>query len=105
MNFYCFMCNYYVALISALVLLKCSNLTFKNNCSGLKIDLESPPGYSYLWKAYYIITFCCLTQVFVDSAYNYMTMALSQARNLLKRNNLSDDVTDDCVINLMSFYE
>ena len=26
MNFYCFMCDYYVALISALVLLKCGNL-------------------------------------------------------------------------------
>ena len=35
---------------------------FKNNCSGLKIDLGSPPGCSYLWNAYYIITFCCFTQ-------------------------------------------
>ena len=26
MNFYCFMCDYYVALISDLVLLKCGNL-------------------------------------------------------------------------------
>ena len=26
MNVYCFMCDYYVALISALVLLKCGNL-------------------------------------------------------------------------------
>ena len=26
LNFYCFMCDYYVALISALVLLKCGNL-------------------------------------------------------------------------------
>ena len=26
MNVYCFMCDYYVALISALVMLKCGNL-------------------------------------------------------------------------------
>ena len=32
-------------------------------------------------------------------------MALSQARNLLKRNNLSGDLTDDCVNKFMSFYE
>ena len=34
-----------------------------------------------------------------------MTLALSQARNLLRPNNLSDDLTDDCVNNFMSFYE
>ena len=28
-----------------------------------------------------------------------------QARNLLRRNNLSGDLTDDCVNNFMSFYE
>ena len=76
---------------------------FKNNCSGLKIDWGSPPGCSYLRNAFYIITLCCLTQIFVDSAYKQLTMALSQARNLLRRNNLSGDLTDDCVN--ISFYE
>ncbi len=78
---------------------------FKNNCSGLKIDWGSPPGCSYLRNAYYVITFCCFTQVFVDSAYKQLTMALSQARNLLRRNNLSGDLTDDCVNKFMSFFE
>jgi len=32
-------------------------------------------------------------------------MVLSQARNLLRRNNLWGDLTDDCVNNFMSFYE
>ena len=78
---------------------------FKNNCSGLKIDWVSPPGCSYLRNAYYVITFCCFTQVFVDSAYKQLKMALSQERNLLRRNNLWGDLTDDCVNNFMSFYE
>ena len=69
MNFYCFMCDYYVALISALVLLKCGNS--KNNRSGLKIDWGSAHGCSYLRNAHYVITFCCFTQVFVDSAYKH----------------------------------
>ena len=34
-----------------------------------------------------------------------LTMALSQARNLLRPNNLSGDLTDDCVNNFMSFFE
>ena len=68
------------------------------NCSGLKIDWESLPGCSYLWNAYYVITFCCFIQMSVDSA-------LSQACNLLRGNNLSGDLTDDCVNNCMSFCE
>ena len=44
---------------------------FKNNCSGLKIDRGSPHGCSYLRNAYYVITFCCFTQMFVDSAYKH----------------------------------
>ena len=79
---------------------------FKNNCNGLKIDWGSPPpGCSYLRNAYYVITFCCFIQGFVDSAYKQLTMALSQARNLLRPNNLSGDLTDDCVNNFMSFFE
>ena len=78
---------------------------FKSNCSDLKINWGSTPGCSYLRNAYYVITVCCFTQVFVDSAYKQLTMALSQARNLLRRNNLSGDLTDDCVNNFMSFYE
>ena len=31
-------------------------------------------------------------------------MALSHARNLLRRNNLSGDLTDECVDNFMSFF-
>ena len=31
-----------------------------------------------------------------------MTMALSQARNLLRRSNLSSDLNDDCVNNFKS---
>ena len=34
-----------------------------------------------------------------------LTMALSQACNLLRHNNLSGDLTDDCVNNFMSFFE
>ena len=81
---------------------------FKNNCNGLNIDLGSPPGCSYLRNAYYVITFCCFTQVFVDSACKQLTtasVASSQARNLLRPNHLSGDLTDDCVNNFMSFYE
>ena len=106
MNLYCFICDYYVALISALVLLKCSNLR-----SSLKIDWGSPPGFTYIYyyvylrNAYYVLTFCCFTQVFVDSAYKQLIMALSQAHNLLRRTTLSGDLTDDCVNNFMSFFE
>ena len=66
---------------------------FKNNCSGLKIGWGSPPRVSYLRNAYYVITFCCFTHVFADPAYKQLTMALSQARNLLRPNNLSGDLT------------
>ena len=44
-------------------------------------------------------------QVFVDSAYKELTDALSPAPNLLRPNNLSGDLTDDCVNNFMSFFE
>ena len=49
-------------------------------------------------SAYYVITFCCFTHVFVDSAaYKQLAMKLSQARNLLRRNNLSGNLIDDFV--------
>ena len=78
---------------------------FKNNCRSQKDRLGISPGCSYLRNAYYVITFCCFTQFFVDSAYKQLTMALSQARNLLSRNNLVGDLTDDCVNTVMSFFE
>ena len=40
-------------------------------------------------------------QVFVD--YKQLTKALSEASSLLRHNNLSDDLTGDCVNNFMSF--
>ena len=45
------------------------------------------------------------THVFVDSACKQLTMALSQARNLLRPNNLSGDLTGGCVNKFMSFFE
>ena len=75
---------------------------FKSNCSGLKTDWGSPSAAAIYGMR---ITFCCFTQVSVDSAYKQLTMALSQARNLLRRNNLLGDLTDDCVNNFMSFFE
>ena len=65
------------------------------------MDWGSAPGCSYLQKAYYVITFCCFTQVLVDSAYKQLTMASSQAPNLLRPNKLSGDLTDDCVNNFV----
>ena len=49
------------------------------------------------------LTVLSFTQGFVDSAYKQL--AWSQTRNLLRRNNLSGDLTDDCVNCFMSFYE
>ena len=77
---------------------------FRNKCSGLKIDWGSPPGCSCLRNAYNVITFCCFTQLLYTLPTN-MTMALSQTRNLLRCNNLSGDLIDDCVNNFMSFYK
>ena len=78
---------------------------FKNNCSGLKIDWGSPPGCSYLRNAYCVITFRFFTQVFCRLGLKQLTMALSQARDLLRRNNLSGDLSDDSVNNVTSFFE
>ena len=78
---------------------------FKNNCSGLKIDWGSPLGAAIYGMHITSLQFCCLTQVFVDSAYKQLTMALSHVRNLLRHNNLSGNLTDDCVNNFMSFFE
>ena len=78
---------------------------FKNNCSGLKIDWGSPPVAAIYGMRITSLHFVVLHKFFVDSAYKQLTMALSQARNLLRRNNLSGDLSDDCVNNFMSFYE
>ena len=48
--------------------------------------------------------FVVLNKFFVDSAYKQMTLALSQARNLLRPNNFRDD-SDDSVNNFKSFHE
>ena len=78
---------------------------FKNNCSGINIDWGSPHGCSYLRNVYYVITFCCFTHVSVDSVYKQLIMALSQARNLLRPNNLSGDLTDGYVNKFIPFFE
>ena len=68
---------------------------FKNNCSGLKIDWGSPPGAAIYTNV-----------SSVDSAYKHDSGVVSaQARNLLRRNNLSGDLTDDCANNFMCFYK
>ena len=49
--------------------------------------MDLPTGAAiYGMRAYYVITFCCFTHVFVDLAYKKLTMALSPARNLLRPN-------------------
>ena len=73
---------------------------FKNNCSGLKIDWGSPPSAA-IYGMRITSLHCCFTHVFADSAYKQLTMALSQAHNLLRRNNLSGGLTDDCVNNFV----
>ena len=47
---------------------------FKHNGNGLKIDWDLP-CCSYLRNAYYVITFCCFTYVFVDSAYKQRSIS------------------------------
>ena len=70
---------------------------FKNKCSGLKMDWRSPPRLQLFTECvlrHYILLFYTR---FVDLAYKQLTMASSQAPNLLRRNNLSGDLTDDYV--------
>ena len=66
-----------------------------HHCSGLKIHWGSPHGSSYLRNAYYVLHSVVL--------HTFLTMALSQARNLLRPNNLLGDLTDDFVNNFISF--
>ena len=87
------MYNFSAALTSASALLKYANV--RQEYGGLKIDWGSPHWYSYLQNAYYIIF--CFTHVFVDMACKQLTMASSQARNLLRPNNSLGDLTDGCV--------
>ena len=79
---------------------------FKHNCSGIKIDWGSTHVCSYLQNAYYVTIFCCFTHTFVDSAAcKQLTVALSQAHNLLRPNNLSGDLIDDFVNNFIYLFE
>ena len=77
---------------------------FKNICSGLKIDWDLPLGTAIYGMRITSLHFVVLHKCLSTRPTN-MTMALSQARNLLTRNNLLGDLTDDCVNNFMSFYE
>ena len=52
-----------------------------------------------------VITFCCFTHVFVDSACKQLRMASSQARNLLRPNNLSGGLIDSCVNHFVSVFD
>ena len=52
-----------------------------------------------------VITFCCFTHVSDDSACKQLTLESSQARNLLRPNNLSGDLTDGCVNNFIAFFQ
>ena len=88
---------------------------FKNNYSGLKIDWvyicpppppPPPPGAAIYGMRITSLHFVVLHNVLQTRPTNaVLIMALSQARNLLRRNNLSGDLTDDCVNNFMSFFE
>ena len=61
-------------------------------------------GYSYLRNAYCIITFCSV-YIFVDSACKQLTVAASQAHNLLRPNNLLGNLIDDFENNFIAFFE
>ena len=76
---------------------------FKNNCSGLKIDWDSQRSATIYGMCITSLNFVVL-HVLVGSAYIHLTMALSRARNLLRPNNLSGDLTDDFVNNFISFF-
>ena len=77
---------------------------FKNNCSGLKIGAIFPrlQLFTECVLRHYILLFYTS---FCRLKYKQLRMALSQARNLLRRNNLSGDLTDDCMNNCMCFFE
>ena len=69
---------------------------FKTNCSGLKLDWGSTHRVLTEWVLRHYI----LLYIFVDMACKQLTMAASQACNLLRPDNLSGDLTDDFVNNL-----
>ena len=75
---------------------------FKTNCTVLKIDWDSPHGVQLFTEC--VLRHYNLLTHFVDSACEQLTMASSQARNLLRPKNLSGDLANDCVNNL-SFFE
>ena len=87
-----------------MVLLKCGNLRITVVDNNKKRLGDLPLGaaiYGMRITSLYLVGL----HRFLYSAYNQLTMALSQGRNLLRRINLSGDLTDDCVNNFMSFYE
>ena len=74
--------------------------SFNTKCDDLKIYWGSPQECSYLRNAYYVIIFCCFAHAFVDSACKQLTMALSQARILLRPNSSLGNLMCD-----MSFFQ
>ena len=68
----------------------------------------SPRGAAIYRMRITSLHFVVLHKFFVDSACKQLTtasVASSQARNLLRPNKLSDDITDDFVNNFISFFE
>ena len=62
---------------------------------------RNPLYYYYYYILLFYKSFCRLSL----QKYKQLTMALSQACNLLRYKNLSGDLTDDCVNKFMSFFE
>ena len=67
----------------------------------VKNQLGSPNTSSYVREETFAQLRTGFTQVFVDSAFKQLTMALSQAANLLRPHNLLGDLTDDRVNNFV----
>ena len=104
MNFFCFMCIYNVALISALVLLKYANLRLWWS----KIRLEISPWVQLFTECilrHYIMLFythfCRLGLQTIDNG----LVSLWHVIFLIRPNNSSGDFSDGCVNNFMSFFE
>ena len=83
MNCYCFRYDFSVALFSALALSRYANLRLTAEVPKQIENLRT--GCSYLRNAYYVITFCYCTHVFVDWPYNQLTMASSQDTDVISQ--------------------